>query len=435
MADPYTLIPQLAAQYGQQAGQDSFYSTLGQMGQGLGTALTQIGAQEGSSPWLGLAGSLGGGLVQGYAQGGVQQAQQQATNDAYTDMLNAVTASSKGLPSNSLSKYGQLAAPLVTAAASQRMAEERDLAKRESAFKDQMFQTIYPKMIEQQQAAKIASAKTGIPVGESPFAKPLSIFDQRGILGAEPPNINKQVNNIEAPPANEVIDSLKRAEQQGEIDVPEVDRTRQNIALEQAGGDPIVAEALLDEQKEQEKRQYDMSQDAFARANTLRDDFKSHEEVETMPQSESMMKLAVKAARQDNPQGDYALASSIAKLYDPKSINRPSEIEGIFRSQAIPDWVAGEFRSNVLNGSTFTPRARRELLRIAKNLYQDRLGQYNKKFDEYSTIAERTEVDPFIVVGGKKETIFAEKEKDKKEKTTPQNTFTAPDGKTYYFTN
>lgn len=345
MADPYTLIPQLAAQYGEQAGQDSFYSTLGQMGQGLNTALTQIGAQEGSSPWLGLAGSLGGGLVQGYAQGGVQQAQQQGTNDAYVDMLNAVTASSKGLPSNSLAKYGQLAAPLVTATASQNMAFKRDLAKEDHKLRNELLKDEF---ITQRARDRLA----------------------QGLFGASGTGVGagqQTTTSQEIPTPSDIAGGVR---QEGLASTPQQKSTLEELAFRQSGGDPQLFNKRLESLQQEEVRQQERIDKANEELATIE---KTANELETLAKqgeaylqqagytgpygglSQSLSGLAgtVSEGQMDKFTAGQALESlkaDVVRLARPKGVGSMSDPEMLVYIQSGPQLSkTPEANTEVLN--------------------------------------------------------------------------------------
>ena len=137
----------------------------------------------------------------------------------------------------------------------------------------------------------------------------------------------------------------------------------------------------------------------FARANTLRDEFRTNAITTNYATSIEQFAAAINAP--NDAAGDQALITAYAKMLDPGSVVR----EGEFATTAQADNTFGQTLSRIQRelgvegGGRLSDVARERVIASMRNLVVQRVQLYDQLRDDYTERARRVGIDPFEVVG------------------------------------
>lgn len=149
---------------------------------------------------------------------------------------------------------------------------------------------------------------------------------------------------------------------------------------------------------------FNNTKDDFKNERDLRNDFsgspiaKAHSEVDSAyRQIQSALKMA-------SPASDLAAATKIMKLLDPGSVVRESELGMAMQANGLLDRVSN-YATNVMNGTKLTPAQRVDFGKLADELYNASVSQYNQKANESRSIASDYKLNPDRIAKPIKSTI------------------------------
>lgn len=147
--------------------------------------------------------------------------------------------------------------------------------------------------------------------------------------------------------------------------------------------------------------------DAFNRANTLRDEFTAANK--DFGLIEAQYNNIVSTAEDPSPAGDISLIFSYMKMLDPNSTVREGEFATAQNASGVPDKVLNAY-NKAIDGKLLGSQAsklRADFVKQAGNIYQSRVKQARKTRTKYTLLAKRAEVDPLDVVGADDHTAAA----------------------------
>jgi len=133
--------------------------------------------------------------------------------------------------------------------------------------------------------------------------------------------------------------------------------------------------------------------DAFARANVLRDDYRSTSSDFPAIQASWMN---IKNA-EDTGIGDVSLIFNIMKMFDPGSTVREGEAATAANAAGVPAYVRNLWNS-VMKGRALPPEGRSQIVSQARRFYIKQAERQKKLNERYRKRAERFGVDPSDVI-------------------------------------
>lgn len=146
----------------------------------------------------------------------------------------------------------------------------------------------------------------------------------------------------------------------------------------------------------------DPADKAFARANTLRDEYvKQTAPFETVASGYSKI---LSAAKNPSAAGDMSLIFGFMKMLDPGSTVREGEYATAEQAGSVPERVVAMY-NKALNGERLASTVRQDFVSQANNVYKSESGLYRKKRANYQNLATRAKVDAIDVVGDEIEII------------------------------
>lgn len=102
-------------------------------------------------------------------------------------------------------------------------------------------------------------------------------------------------------------------------------------------------------------------------------------------------------AQMDNAQGDLSLLFGYMKLLDPNSVVRETEFANAEQAQGtLQKWF--NFPNKFIKGERLTSEARKHFSEAAFQLYEQKRQSYDRAVEFYSNRAERSGVDPNLVL-------------------------------------
>lgn len=103
------------------------------------------------------------------------------------------------------------------------------------------------------------------------------------------------------------------------------------------------------------------------------------------------------AAREPSAAGDLALIFNYMKMLDPGSTVREGEFANAQNSAGVPERVKAAY-NNAISGERLAPATRGDFIKQAKGQYNAAFTGYKKDASEFRRIAERSGLDPDLVV-------------------------------------
>ena len=94
---------------------------------------------------------------------------------------------------------------------------------------------------------------------------------------------------------------------------------------------------------------------------------------------------------------DMALVLSIMKVYDPTSTVTGGEAATAQNAAGVPSFIVGYY-NKLTGGGILDDTARKQLVRAAETRFERELDTYGQTIDRYSSLAQRSKVDPQDVV-------------------------------------
>lgn len=92
-------------------------------------------------------------------------------------------------------------------------------------------------------------------------------------------------------------------------------------------------------------------------------------------------------ATQDNAFGDMDMIYALNKMYDPRSVVRGEEFKQMAMAGGLPAQVVN-FYNQVANGKRLTPEQRKQMVKIAYDLFEERAAKKNQYDEQFRTIAK-----------------------------------------------
>lgn len=162
------------------------------------------------------------------------------------------------------------------------------------------------------------------------------------------------------------------------------DQTRTTLAVEGAARDD-------------RRETRDVTNKAFDQEAKLRDDFNMNPQVKAYRNSMPMLSQALRAPK--NGQGDLSVIYAYAKLMDPDSVVRESEMNMVSLSSPMAQMTYQKLIGQLDGSGRLPPATRRRLDQEMIRTTQARRKAYDAQFKDYGARAGQYGLDPFAVVG------------------------------------
>jgi hypothetical protein len=162
------------------------------------------------------------------------------------------------------------------------------------------------------------------------------------------------------------------------------DQTRTTLAVEGAARDD-------------RRETRDVTNKAFDQEAKLRDDFNMNPQVKAYRNSMPMLSQALRAPK--NGQGDLSVIYAYAKLMDPDSVVRESEMTMVTLSSPMAQMTYQKLIGQLDGSGRLPPATRRRLDQEMIRTTQARRKAYDAQFKDYGARAGQYGLDPFAVVG------------------------------------
>lgn len=130
---------------------------------------------------------------------------------------------------------------------------------------------------------------------------------------------------------------------------------------------------------------------------SLRKEFQDLPEVKNYVQALPAFEAIKDAASRNTPMSDINLVYGVAKLYDPTSVVREGEYATVANAPAIPERIKG-WASYLAGGGKLTDETKRQILEEANGRMATFQTALEGKRNQYKDIAERSGVDPTLVL-------------------------------------
>jgi hypothetical protein len=138
------------------------------------------------------------------------------------------------------------------------------------------------------------------------------------------------------------------------------------------------------------------NQKDFSNSLSLRKEFNNEPVYKGHQEIKSAWNTINVGLKQANPAGDLAAATKFMKLLDPTSVVRESELLLAMKATGALDRLYNYAQMRA-NGTLLTPKQRGEFGTLANEFYQTATNQYNSKYNEYSDIAKRNNLNPLDI--------------------------------------
>lgn len=142
-----------------------------------------------------------------------------------------------------------------------------------------------------------------------------------------------------------------------------------------------------------------MGQHGFDNTLKLGDKFTSEPIYKAYQEVRQAYQQVNKSLDENTAVGDVAAATKIAKLLDPTSVVRETELATIANAKGTIDRLA-QLSEYVMTGKTLGPEQRKEFRSLAKQFYDVAGTQYNETRNKYSEIGKRNDLGDVETVLG-----------------------------------
>lgn len=156
-----------------------------------------------------------------------------------------------------------------------------------------------------------------------------------------------------------------------------------------------------------------------------RPEVKDYTTISTQVKSmDALLNSALKGDAQNKVALDQALISMFNKLTDPQSVVRESEYARTPENLPVINRIAGAIQKLGKGGAGLTNADRQALVQGAKIIADERGNTYNSTRNDYKDLASGYELNPDLILGGRKEhTPYGTKQSSDSKKTKSGNSF------------
>ena len=99
----------------------------------------------------------------------------------------------------------------------------------------------------------------------------------------------------------------------------------------------------------------------------------------------------------DTPASDIAMIFGFMKVVDPRSTVRESEAATAKNAAGVPERVRTLY-NNLIKGDQLGPTQRADYLRQSRKLILEKQNKYKKDIDEFKRIAQKSNLDPDLII-------------------------------------
>lgn len=136
----------------------------------------------------------------------------------------------------------------------------------------------------------------------------------------------------------------------------------------------------------------------FANITTVRKDFESQPGVSRYRTAAPILSSMASAVTDPGAMSDLEFVYGMAKIFDPDSVVRESEMGLVIQGQSVPEGLIGAVQKMTAGGASLGQEARAQLVEAS----QRRVGEYRNQAEmeatSFSDLAERYGIDPRDIV-------------------------------------
>jgi hypothetical protein len=230
-----------------------------------------------------------------------------------------------------------------------------------------------------------------------------TLVDQEGPASPGVRALDRQIARLgEVAPASELEKDLRAAEDKHGVNSPEAEDLRRTIAARNRATqlDPAVKESTIAQHRaaadasraSADKARQERNQDAakYTDVANLRKEFTDNSR--TFVGARDAHGRVQAAERQDNLAGDTALIYGLAKLQAPGEAVMAGDYQSLATTPGIQGWVKQLAVENA-QGRRLTPERRREMIGMARELFNEQAKHQRRTEGEYRGIARKRGFD------------------------------------------
>lgn len=156
---------------------------------------------------------------------------------------------------------------------------------------------------------------------------------------------------------------------------------------------------ITQEQYDQASRQVGQPDPAsISNITALRKDYESGKGTNRYREAAPILASMIKSVSDITSMADLDFVYGMAKIFDPTSVVRESEMGLVIDSQSMPAQLKGQLEK-ILNGeAVLQPQSRQDLVRAASTRVNEYYTQAQAEAEDFTGIAERLNIDPRNVV-------------------------------------
>lgn len=136
----------------------------------------------------------------------------------------------------------------------------------------------------------------------------------------------------------------------------------------------------------------------FANQTAVRKELSSQPGTSRYRTAQPIVASMVEAVDDPSAMSDLDFVYGMAKIFDPESVVRESEMGLVIEGQSVPAQIVGLFSKVASGEAVLQPEARRQLIEASLR----RVGEYKKQAEQesvfYSDLAKRNQIDPTNIV-------------------------------------
>lgn len=157
--------------------------------------------------------------------------------------------------------------------------------------------------------------------------------------------------------------------------------------MREAGGNEAAAKSLMD-------RDLEAPDKVLSKEEDLRRQFQAQKPIVDFTEMSKNMATIQQAAKDMSAVGDLDLGYSIARILDPNSVIRETEVGAVVDSQSMPAATIGRIERLINGDASIGVEGRRNLVNMAIRRYQVQKGLADSTTQHYNSLAQQAGIEP-----------------------------------------
>jgi hypothetical protein len=137
---------------------------------------------------------------------------------------------------------------------------------------------------------------------------------------------------------------------------------------------------------------------SISNITALRKDFEDEKGTNRYRESAPILSSMIKSIGDNSAMADLDFVYGMAKIFDPTSVVRESEMGLVIEGQSVPAQIVGLFSKVASGEAVLQPESRRALVQAAQTRVQEYYNQATQEASDFTGIAEQLGIDPSLIV-------------------------------------